>query len=87
MARINKKLKINRIFYYISRYAGKGVRENIVILKVINVNNEINPCHRPIQNPAVTTSYLGFPGAQDEITISKSTISQRFLFFKSFIIK
>jgi len=30
-----------------------------------NVNREINPCHKPIQNPAVFSINCSFPGAQE----------------------
>jgi len=41
LARIRRKLKRNHIFNYISRYAGKGVREKMRYLHTLNNRNEI----------------------------------------------
>ena len=42
LARIKKKIRRNHNFHYISRHIGKGVRENIKWLHVMNSNNEVD---------------------------------------------
>ena len=42
MARIKKKIRRNHTFHYISRYIGKGGRENIKQLHIINTNSEVD---------------------------------------------
>ncbi len=31
----------------------------------MNVKNEMNPCHSPIQNPAISVVNFSFPGAHE----------------------
>ena len=41
LARIKNKMRRNHTFHYISRHIGKGVRENIKQLHLMNFNNEV----------------------------------------------
>lgn len=41
---------------------------------MIKVNNDINPCHKPIQKPAVDSINFSLPGVQD---VSKRAINTK----------
>ena len=46
---------------------------------MINVKNDINPCHKPIQKPATSVANFSFPGAHElkKITKAKNKIRLR----------
>ena len=41
------------------------------------VNNEINPCHKPIQKPATSVVNFSFPGAHEANIKNKDAIRVR----------
>jgi len=52
---------------------------------IINVNNEIKPCHSPIKKPAGSASNFTSPGAHDETINNKIITGTQILSFDVFI--
>jgi len=54
---------------------------------IINVNQEINPCHNPAQKPAGSASNRIFPGAQEvRIKMARMKNGSHRLIFETFMV-